>query len=808
MEKKFLIGNAHIDPVWLWRKPEGLSEIKATFRSALDRMKEFGGYVFTSACASYYKWVERSDRAMFEEIRERVREGRWAIAGGMWVQPDCNIPSGEAFARHLLYSQRYFAEKFGAPASFGYNVDSFGHNGMLPQLFSKAGVKNYVMMRPSRAEKPDLQETVFEWESPDGSRVTVYRIPFGYGGGLDPEKLEKYDELAGAEGLPLMVFYGVGNHGGGPTIRSLQQAEKLLCEDVLYSSPAGYFEHLAGLGAPLRVVKGDLQHHASGCYAANSRIKALNRRAENALVTAERWNVLSGALTGCEPMSADIKKAWEKVMFNQFHDILAGCSVRGAYDDAEPAFGYAVETANTVRDCSIQDISWSIDTGRGLSNAPVQKNGWSLWEKEGEGAPVVVFNPHSFPVRRLVRLNSAKAALCDTDGVPQAVQIVRGQQTDGADNHWNVAFIADVPALGYRTYYAYFNEHFEVETPDAPRAEGCVLENRFLRAEFDPATGYIVSLTDRRTGRKVNSAPLARPLVIDDSEPDTWAHNIFTFDKELGAFGGAQLTVLENGPVRAAIRVTSRWGGSTLRQDFSLCADSEALEVECLLDFHEQLKLVKLAFPLDCGGEEPRAVYSMPYGFLEKPADGAEEPAQRWAAVRTDSRGIAVSSDCKYSFCVKGGELRMNIARGCCFADHYGVRDGLMEYQDQGEQCFRYAISPFEGFRAGDIVREAALLNQEPDVVQETHHAGRLAPVGSGVCISAENVLLEALKYAEDGSGVVARFYETDGVPVKAEAQLLGRTVVMSFAPQEIKTVLLPADGGAPREILLTELPE
>lgn len=147
-EKFHLIANAHLDPVWQWRVPEGLSLVKSTFRSALDRMNEFPDYTFTSACASYYKWIKLNEPEMFEEIKQRVKEGRWAIVGGMWVQPDCNIPSGEAFCRHMLYSQKFFKENFGFIVKTGYNVDSFGHNGMLPQLLKKSGIDNYIYQRP------------------------------------------------------------------------------------------------------------------------------------------------------------------------------------------------------------------------------------------------------------------------------------------------------------------------------------------------------------------------------------------------------------------------------------------------------------------------------------------------------------------------------------------------------------------------------------------------------------------------------------------------------------------------------------
>lgn len=176
-KKLYMIGNSHIDPVWMWRWQEGFQEIKATFRSVLDRMKEYETFIFTGSSASFYEWVEENDPAMFEEIKERVKEGRWIIVGGWWIQPDCNAPSGESYVRQGLYGQKYFEEKFGVKAVCGYNVDSFGHNGNLPQILKKSGMDYYVFMRPGRHEKGVDGET-FLWKSADGSQVKVFRIPF------------------------------------------------------------------------------------------------------------------------------------------------------------------------------------------------------------------------------------------------------------------------------------------------------------------------------------------------------------------------------------------------------------------------------------------------------------------------------------------------------------------------------------------------------------------------------------------------------------------------------------------------------
>ena len=203
MEKKpevHLIGNAHLDPIWLWRWQEGCGEVLQTFRSALDRLNEYPDFVFTCSSAAYYRWVEEIDPDMFEEIRARVKEGRWVPVNGWWIQPDCNMPSAESFARQALYSQLYYYEKFGVICHTGYNVDSFGHNYMIPQLLKQSGMDHYVMMRPGPHENPNVPHRLFWWESPDGSRVLTYHIvPDGYGTGnkKDLEKrLDTMEELA------------------------------------------------------------------------------------------------------------------------------------------------------------------------------------------------------------------------------------------------------------------------------------------------------------------------------------------------------------------------------------------------------------------------------------------------------------------------------------------------------------------------------------------------------------------------------------------------------------------------------------
>ena len=228
MKKLYLIGNSHIDPVWLWRWQDGYSEVLATFRSVLDRMKEFEDYKFVSACAVYYEWVEKTDPEMFEEIKQRVKEGRWDIVGGWYLQPDCNIPCGESFARHALVSQRYFKEKFGVIARTGYNVDSFGHNASLPKILRGGGMNRYVFMRPCEEEYA-LGFDNFIWKSDDGSEVTTSRLSH-YTFFSDEEIKLVHDnaDKTAVDGIERMSFFGLGNHGGGPSAKLLAKNEGLL----------------------------------------------------------------------------------------------------------------------------------------------------------------------------------------------------------------------------------------------------------------------------------------------------------------------------------------------------------------------------------------------------------------------------------------------------------------------------------------------------------------------------------------------------------------------------------------------------
>lgn len=823
-KKLHLIGNAHLDPVWLWRWQEGYAEIKATFRSALDRMKEFPEFIFTCGCAAYYQWVEENAPEMFEEIRERVKEGRWVIVGGWWIQPDCNIPNGESFVRHGLYSQRYFYEKFGRYAMVGYNVDSFGHNGMLPQILKKSGMDYYVFMRPGEHEK-ELPYNLFWWESPDGSRVMAFKLPFSYSHGYEGYENDM-DDLAGEKmnfhatlfldrkfsgirrmaerrGLDFMAFYGVGNHGGGPTIRNLELIRKLRQEwgpdSMVHSSPDAYFKEMAAKNLQLPVIKDDLQHHASGCYSAHSELKAGNRKAEHRLMTAEKFAAAAFGLLGLNYKRESIERAWQKVMFNQFHDIMGGCSIKEAYQDAREGTCEALSISSEILNAALQKISWSIDT-MGPEEFPVDKEkDWKVWEVAQQGTPLVVFNPLSWPVNAAVQVNKDVKGITDDQGTPLTIQRVRGAQTNFYDK-WDTLFIGDIPAFGYRVYRIFMDKCFTEQQSENNQLYSDInfMENDFLRVEFESHTGTIKRMFDKESHQEILSASGAVPVVIDEYACDTWAHGYTEFKNEIGRFTDAKFTLLEKGPLRTRLRITSHYNASTLRQDFILYAHRKEIEAEVRLDWREQHKMLKLSFPVNV--QAPKATYEIPYGFMERPVNGTEEPGQQWLDVSGENFGLTLINTAKYSYDVKQNEMRMTVVRSPIYADHFGERDEYCEYMDQGIQEFKYLLVPHQGqWQDANIVKKAYELNVPPTQVIETYHRGSMPFNFEAIRISSDNIIAPVFKRAEEGNGYILRCIETAGRDTAAgiELPLLDRSWQAVFKKCEIKTFWIPDAKGA-----------
>ncbi len=810
-----LIGNAHLDPIWLWRWQEGCNEVMQTFRSALDRLYEYDDFVFTCSSAAYYRWVEELDPEMFAEIQEMVKNNRWFPVNGWWVQPDCNIPSGESFARQALYSQLYYYEKFGKICKTGYNVDSFGHNGMMPQLLRQGGMCAYVMHRPGRHENPDIPENAFWWQSPDGSRVLTYHIFDGYGhSGIDSlnEHVPEYDERAEGLGHGLMLFYGVGNHGGGPTKRDIEHLKKKMTdegyENLKYSNPDDFFAELLYTPLDIPVWTDDLQHHASGCYSATSLVKQLNRRAENELAAAEKFNTVAVKEAAAVPATKELAEAWRKVCFNQFHDILCGCSIMEAYEDVKLSMGHAMDIAANVYNSALIKIARQIDTwidGVSDSNCKEVRNHGA---RRDFPRPIVVFNPLSFDVEMPVRTYHPSLKVTDSEGKEVLFQNVRSSRSN--DSHLDTLFMAKVPSLGYSTYWltmADENEQPEIKAETKLTCGGndiLFMENELIRVEFDKSSGGISKLLDKSSGIDYAAkAKLAVPTVINDDKTDTWAHMVFKFHDIKGTMDVVSAELVEQGPLRASVRIKYIFNHSTLTQEFCLSEGKKNIRVKCKANWSEQFTLLKI--PFDIGGEDEISTYEIPCGFIKRPCNGEEEPTQQWADITStiDGKraGLAVINNSKYSYDCPGTELRLTALRNVIFADHYSHRPAAdFNFTDEGMNRFEYAIFTHEGeAESTDIMRLAAKFNCRPVTVPESYHKGKGKPqTASFLQISADNIIATAFKLCEDGSGdYILRCFETKGKKTRTNimCDFIEIGFRVDFMPHEIKNFRIHPNG-------------
>ena len=804
-----LVGSAHLDPVWLWRWSEGCAEVLQTFRSALDRIEEYKDFVFTCSSAAYYKWVKEIEPSLFAQIRDAIRAGRWVPVGGMWVQPDCNMPSLESFARQMLYSQKFYYENFGVTCKTGYNVDSFGHNGMLPQLLKKGGMTNYVMMRPDKNENKDMPENLFWWESSDGSRVLTFRIPESYTC-HGPENLrgrlaDLRDRAAKCD-HGMMMFYGVGNHGGGPTKADIEylinKADTAPNGDILFSSPDAYFEEIKNTLVDLPVWRGDMQHHASGCYSATSLIKAGNRRAENDLYAAEVWDTVSAKKFRVDPSSSDFEKAWQKLAFCQFHDILGGCSIMESYEDTKDFLGYAQTVAAEKKTNALLRLSSDIDTWvEGVSEPRVRG---MRHEDCGDEflRPAVIFNPLPYDITVPVRVRGHAERVCDKDGKPVVFANVRSSRSN--DSHKDAVILAELPAFGYNTYWLGFADDGKEKAVSTIKAGKDFFENEYLFVRFDLASGAIVQLIDKESGVDfANGGKLGVPAVLEDETTDTWAHGVFKFQNYLCDMACAGAEMVETAGARAVMRIKYTYEKSYLSCDYILGAAQRTIRVKAKALWQEKFRDVKIRF--DLGGNDPKAVYDMQGGFIEKKADGCEEPAQKWGAVNVElggaRRGLAIINNGRYSYDCDGTRISMMALRNVIFADHYSHRPPAdFNFTEEGMTRFEYGIYPHIGeTRLSGVAKEANIFNIRPDVVLAGYHKGASPQKDSLIRIDRENIAVDALKYSEDGKGaLILRINETQGrfrTRVSVMSRLFGFAFYTDIHANEIKTFRIEKSG-------------
>ncbi|TSA34747.1 MAG: alpha-mannosidase [Porphyromonadaceae bacterium] len=797
-----MIGQAHIDPVWLWPWTEGISVVHSTFRSALDRMNETPDFCFTASSAQFYQWVAENDPNMMAEIRKRVDEGRWNIVGGWWVEPDMNIPSGESMVRQGLYGQLTFQRILGHRATVAFNPDSFGHTSTLPQIIKSQGMENYIFMRPAPKEKM-LPANLFWWEGADGTRVLTYRIPLSYNdsGSVKNRVEQVLTQFKDEPMKSFMAYYGAGDHGGGATKENIRSIEELKVEKgaptVFFSTTERYFKEVREeKNINLPVVKDDLQHHAVGCYTAESEIKKGNRQSEAALVTAEKVAAVGSLAWGAKYPKRELTSAWQRVLFLQFHDSLAGTSLYEHSQVAREGYGYALDIAHHATYLAVQKLEWQVPA------------------EDPASQYVLVFNPHAWEVRGNVEYDfnwgtSHKSSRVEDElGNSLLHQWTAGSTEAGSRKKLIVN--AMIPPMGYRQIRLMDGDTLKIQ--DVAFAQENKLENEYLRIHF--STNGSLGIFDKVSGKELFSGGESgcRAVIIDDPS-DTWSHDIKTFSNEIGAFENAAIKVLENGPLRATMRITSTYGASILTVDWTLYTGSRNLEAKVTLDWHEHLKMLKFSFPVDV--ESPTATYETPYGYIERATNGDEDPGQRWIDLsgkfNGSTHGLTVINDAKYGYNVKGNDMRISIARSAVYAHHNPkVLDMKAEHlwMDQGIQTFRMLLVPHsDTWKKSNIVRIAEEFMVPLVAIYQGIHGGMMPKSGSFLAVDAQNVVVSAIKQSENGEDIIIRCVETSGLAAAATIDLrfADRKWTGSFRPCEIKTLRIKQNTGTIKEVNLLE---
>ncbi|MGQ9690191.1 MAG: glycoside hydrolase family 38 C-terminal domain-containing protein [Thermoproteota archaeon] len=504
-------------------------------------------------------------------------------------------------------------------------------------------------------------------------------------------------------------------------------------------------------------------------------------------------------LIGMKYPYESLTDAWKSLLFTQFHDALCGTCIPEAYDDIGNIYGEVLGIGNRVLNHAVQALASRINT-------------------EGKGTPIIVFNPHSwdsvFPVE--VEGVDGEGSLLDEDGRAVLMQRIKSSANVG-DWRQRIIFISDVPALGYRVY------HNIPEKIDEPCLHGELkfsdnfLENEWTRLEVDPITGYIKSMYDKKNMIEIFDGDSCIPLIIDDKS-DTWGHDVAEFRNDVGAFGNARVKLVENGPVRATIRVKSSYNKSLMYVYVSLYRDLPYVELRFSVDWNEQHKMLKLSFPVNV--EQPILTSSIPYGHVVRPLNGEEEPMQKWVDITGQIRnnegdkktyGLTICNDCKYSYDAKGSEIRITILRTPPYAHHQPYKlnpDLIYRYIDQGWQDFSLLLLPHDGPWSGThVIKFAEELNAKPMAFVEYPHKGILPPSQSLISIDQNNILVSVLKRHEDSEKLMMRCWETNGKETVAEINLvfINKKVTVKFKPFEIKTFIISKITGRIRETDMLE---
>jgi alpha-mannosidase len=778
-----LTGNSHIDAAWLWPWTETVDVVKRTFSTALQLMNEYPDYTYTQSAAQYNEWMATKYPQMNEQIKQRIKEGRWEIVGGMWVEPDLNMPDGEAQVRSILVGKRWFQKEYGVDVRIGWNPDSFGYTWQLPQIYKRSGIDYFVTQKTTWNDTNQFPFKLFWWESPDGSKVLTY-FPHDYANNnLNPVRLSKdFATLRSvAPGTTeIMDLYGIGDHGGGPTRAILDegahwsQPDKVVpkmqfgtaqsfftsIEGKLVSDPRVWDYDSIAKGYEVPAVppagkvaiptwKSELyfEYHR-GVMTTQANHKRNMRNSEEQAINAEKLASLAW-LEGDSYPGVELTDDWKRITFNDFHDLAAGSGIGIIYKEAQQDYDKVRMSTNEISQKALQTLSAGIDT-QVAGSTPVLVLNPLAWERSG-AVTVEVQMPAAAP-NGISLLDAANHV------VPSQVL-----ESNPKTNTYRMLVLADkIPSLGYKVLHAVAG--VKPVATDL-KAEGLTLENSALKVIVDGTNGCITSIYDKRSkfealapGACGNQLQTFKDLPKDY---DAWNIDPGTLDTFTAIDKADSVSLVAKGPLHAAIRVVRTWQSSKFVQEITLDAGSDQVEVVNDFDWHETHVLLKAAFPLAASSN--KATYEVPYGAIDRATTRKnsweraqfEVPALRWADLGDGKHGFSLINNSKYGYDDKDNVLRLSLLRSPTWPDPEA---------DRGHQHFTYALYPHAGdWKQAMTVRHGYEYNYGLQATQVEAHAGAAAPQQSWVSVEPGNVVLTALKKAEDEDGLIFRVYEWAG---------------------------------------------
>jgi alpha-mannosidase len=728
----YMLGNSHIDVAWLWAIAETKDVMQRTFKSALNLQEDYPELIFNQSTAVSYLWMEQEHSELFARIQTAVAKGKWELIGGMWVEPDGNLPSGESLIRQILYGQEYFRAKFNREVKIAWLPDTFGFHWQMPQILLKSGFEAFVTQKLMWNDTNKFPHQIFWWEGVDGSQIFTY-FSNEIGQGLEPVAIAKY--LAQQEEKHNITetawLYGVGDHGGGPTADMLNIGREWAESPLFFTMRPSTLENFlidlkTKLPADLPIWQDELylEFHR-GTFTSKAEQKRQNRQVEVLIGNAEKYSAIAFLIAHVPYPQAELEKAWQGLLLNQFHDILTGTSIPEVFVDAD-------RTWSETREICEQIFSSQTETNTNLE-------AWNFlnWKRS-----------------QLVKL---------------------------PDNSW--CWLEDIPSLGFANIDSVAITATDLFLKVTDNNQEFCLENQYIKVTIDAQTGAIAQIIDKRSPTNVHANILRSPIELQFFEDKGQYWDAWNIDpeyelKKLESTHLESIVIIENSSLLVSIRIIQKFRNSTFIQEIKLTAFEAFVTVDNQVDWQEDYVLVKVAFPVNW--ESTYATYEIPMGTIQRSTLGEtpqakakwEVPAQYWADISSENFsknfGLAILNDSKYGYDAKPDCMRLTLMRS---------PNWPCPNSDRGNHEFTYHLVPHQGdWREANIVQLAHELNNpiilHNSPILDIHPNIQPNIQQSFLQITAPNIILSAFKRSQDQTGWIMRFYEAHGKTTETKIEV------------------------------------